>query len=82
MPKLPDSNKHPTNNNHRGRANKMTDIFEKILEKHKEGLAEVSQLGWSAGIKFERERVIKVIEDNVGNMTAEILIELIRKGQK
>ena len=41
----------------------MTDIFEKILEKHKEGLAEVSQLGWSSGIKYERQRILKLIRD-------------------
>jgi hypothetical protein len=40
----------------------MSDIFEKILEKHKEGLAEVSQLGWSSGIKYERQRILKLIE--------------------
>jgi hypothetical protein len=40
----------------------MTDIFEKILEKHKEGLAEVSQLGWTSGIKYERQRILKLIE--------------------
>ena len=41
----------------------MTDIFDKILEKHKEGLAEVSQLGWSTGIKHERERIIKLLKN-------------------
>jgi hypothetical protein len=41
----------------------MTDIFDKILEKHKEGLAEVSQLGWSTGIKYERERIIKLLKN-------------------
>ena len=41
----------------------MTDIFEKILEKHKEGLAEVSQLGWTSGIKYERQRILKLIHD-------------------
>jgi hypothetical protein len=40
----------------------MSDIFDKILEKHKEGLAEVSQLGWSSGIKYERQRILKLIE--------------------
>ena len=39
----------------------MTDIFDRILEKHKEGLAEVSQLGWSSGIKYERQRIIKLL---------------------
>jgi hypothetical protein len=42
----------------------MSDIFEKILEKHKEGLAEVSQLGWSSGIKYERQRIVKLIEEH------------------
>jgi hypothetical protein len=41
----------------------MSDIFEKILEKHKEGLAEVSQLGWSSGIKYERQRILKLIHE-------------------
>jgi regulator of sigma D len=40
----------------------MTDIFDKILAKHKEGLAEVSQLGWSSGIKYERKRIIDLIK--------------------
>jgi hypothetical protein len=39
----------------------MSDIFDQILEKHKDGLAEVSQLGWSSGIKYERERIIKLL---------------------
>jgi hypothetical protein len=42
----------------------MSDIFQKILEKHKEGLAEVSQLGWSSGIKYERQRILKLIEEH------------------
>jgi hypothetical protein len=41
----------------------MTDIFDRILEKHKEGLAEVSQLGWTTGIKYERERIIKLLKN-------------------
>jgi hypothetical protein len=40
----------------------MSDIFEQIVAKHKEGLAEVSQLGWSSGIKYERQRILKLIE--------------------
>jgi hypothetical protein len=40
----------------------MSDIFEKILEKHKEGLAEISQLGWTSGIKYERKRILRLIE--------------------
>jgi hypothetical protein len=35
-----------------------------------------------AGIKAERERIIKIIEDSVGNMTAEVIIERIREGTK
>ena len=41
----------------------MTDIFDKILEKHKEGMAEVSQLGWTTGIKHERKRIIDLIKN-------------------
>jgi hypothetical protein len=41
----------------------MTDIFDRILEKHKEGLAEVSQLGWTTGIKYERQRIIKLLKN-------------------
>jgi hypothetical protein len=41
----------------------MSDIFQQIVEKHKEGLAEVSQLGWSSGIKYERQRILKLIHD-------------------
>lgn len=39
------------------------DIFESILEKHKEGLAEVTQLAWSGGIKFERQRLQKMLRE-------------------
>ena len=60
----------------------MKDIFEGILEKHKEGLAEVAQLGWTSGIKYERQRIIKLIEDSVGNMTAETIIKLIEGDKK
>jgi hypothetical protein len=35
-----------------------------------------------AGIKAERERIIRVIEDSVGNMTAEVIIERIKEGTK
>jgi hypothetical protein len=41
----------------------MSDIFQQIVEKHKEGLAEVSQLGWSSGIKYERQRILKLIHE-------------------
>jgi hypothetical protein len=34
------------------------------------------------GIKAERERIIKIIEDSVGNMTAEVIIERIKEGTK
>jgi hypothetical protein len=40
----------------------MSDIFEKILEKHKEGLAEVSQLALQTGIKYERERIVGLLQ--------------------
>jgi len=33
--------------------------------------------GKQEGMDLERERIIRVIEDNVGNMTAEIIITLI-----
>ena len=42
----------------------MSDIFQQIVEKHKEGLAEVSQLGWSSGIKYERQRIVRLIEEH------------------
>ena len=45
----------------------MTDIFDRILEKHKEGLAEVSQLGWTTGIKYERQRIIKLLKNQKEN---------------
>jgi hypothetical protein len=32
------------------------------------------------GIKAERERIIKIIEDSVGNMTVEVIIERIKEG--
>jgi hypothetical protein len=35
-----------------------------------------------AGIKAERERIIKIIEDSVGKMTAEVIIERIKEGTK
>jgi hypothetical protein len=37
----------------------MDNIFDNLVEKHKEGLAEVSQLAWSSALKFERERIVK-----------------------
>jgi hypothetical protein len=40
----------------------MKEIFDSILAKHKEGLAEVSQLGLSTGKKLERRRIVKLIE--------------------
>jgi hypothetical protein len=39
----------------------MTEMFDQILDKHKEGLAEVSELAWSSGIKYERERIMKLL---------------------
>jgi hypothetical protein len=39
-------------------------------------------LGKAQGRNQERERIIKVIEDSVGNMTADVLIELIQGEQK
>lgn len=39
------------------------DIFESLLEKHKEGLAEVSRLALLGGIKFERQRLQKMLAD-------------------
>lgn len=39
-------------------------------------------LGKAQGRNQERERIIKVIEDSVGNMTADVLIQLIKGEQK
>jgi predicted metal-dependent hydrolase len=41
----------------------MDNIFDNLVEKHKEGLAEVSQLAWSSALKFERERILKMLRD-------------------
>lgn len=38
--------------------------------------------GVKEGQKLERERIIKLIEDNVGKMTAEVIIALIKEEQK
>jgi hypothetical protein len=59
----------------------MSDIFDAILEKHKEGLAEVSQLGWSQGRKFERERILKLLDANLGNKDWSEIVKLI-EGQE
>ena len=34
------------------------------------------------GAAVERERIIKLIQDSVGNMTAEVIISLIKGEQK
>jgi hypothetical protein len=38
--------------------------------------------GYEKGVKAERERIIKVIEDSFGNMTAEVMIQRIKEGTK
>jgi hypothetical protein len=38
--------------------------------------------GYQRGVQAERDRIIKVIEDSVGNMTAEVIIERIKEGTK
>jgi hypothetical protein len=37
---------------------------------------------YANGTQRERERIIKVIEDSVGNMTAEVIIQRIKEGIK
>jgi hypothetical protein len=37
---------------------------------------------YANGTQRERERIIKVIEDSVGNMTAEVIIDRINEGTK
>ncbi len=57
----------------------MKDIFEGILEKHKEGLAEVSQLGWTSGIKYERKRILKLIEQyGIQNNSYPYFLDIIK----
>jgi hypothetical protein len=38
--------------------------------------------GYQRGVQAERDRIIKVIEDSFGNMTAEVIIERIKEGTK
>jgi hypothetical protein len=38
--------------------------------------------GYEKGVQAERERIIKVIEDSFGNMTAEVMIQRIKEGTK
>jgi hypothetical protein len=38
--------------------------------------------GYEQGVQAEQERIIKLIEDSVGNMTAEVIIKLIKEGTK
>jgi hypothetical protein len=45
-------------------------------------IKELYNLGVRQGVYEERERIIKLIEDNVGNMTAEVIIALIKGEQK
>jgi hypothetical protein len=37
---------------------------------------------YANGTSRERDRIIKVIEDSFGNMTAEVIIERIKEGTK
>lgn len=37
---------------------------------------------YANGTQRERERIIKVIEDSFGNMTAEVIIQRIKEGTK
>jgi hypothetical protein len=63
----------------------MTEIFDKILEKHKEELSEVFKLGWSSGIKYERQRIIKLLENHINHFGKDSwldAIELIKGEQK
>jgi hypothetical protein len=38
--------------------------------------------GYEKGVQAELERIIKVIEDSFGNMTAEVMIQRIKEGTK
>ena len=38
--------------------------------------------GYQKGVQAEQERIIKIIEDSVGNMTADVIINLIKGEQK
>jgi hypothetical protein len=59
----------------------MSDIFQDILEKHKEGLKEVSKFAWDQGKKFERERILKLLDANLGNKDWSDIVKLI-EGQE
>ena len=43
---------------------------------------ELQDEAYQKGLVAERERIIKVIEDSFGNMTAEVMIERIKEGTK
>ena len=56
------------------------------LRKHNQALAEGKVPDFNRGIMVgrldERSRIIKVIEDSVSNMTAEVIIQRIMEGTK
>jgi hypothetical protein len=43
---------------------------------------ELQDEAYQKGLVAERERIIKVIEDSFGNMTAEVMIQRIKEGTK
>jgi hypothetical protein len=59
----------------------MKDVYKAILEKHKESLKDVSKFAWDEGKKFERERILKLLDANLGKKDWSDIVKLI-EGQE
>jgi len=54
----------------------------KMQDQIKLKFMELQDKAYTQGIADEQTRIIKVIEDSVGRMTADVIINLIKRGQK
>jgi hypothetical protein len=45
-------------------------------------MMQIRDEAYQKGIVAERERIIKIVEDNFGNQTSDIIIDLIKREQK
>jgi hypothetical protein len=54
----------------------------KMQDQLKVKFMELQDQAYSQGVANEQARIIKVIEDSVGSMTADVIIKLIKEGTK
>ena len=54
----------------------------KIKDEIEVMMMQIKDEAYQKGIVGERERIVKVIQDSVGSMTAEVIIERITEGTK